>query len=158
MVWWFGVGRCIPDVLFGDKVPSGKLTVTMPRSLGQVPLYYNHLPTGRPVREGEQAFRKYRSNYLDVRNDPLYPFGFGLSYTTFRYSDVALSSTTMGPTGSVEASVTVTNTGGCDADEIVQLYIHDRVASLSRPVKELKGFRRIRLKAGESRRVTFICA
>lgn len=155
---WFGgseLADAIPDVLFGDKVPSGKLTVTMPRSLGQVPLYYNHLPTGRPVREGEQAFRKYRSNYLDVRNDPLYPFGFGLSYTTFRYSDVALSSTTMGPTGSVEASVTVTNTGGRDADEIVQLYIHDRVASLSRPVKELKGFRRIRLKAGESRRVNF---
>ena len=155
---WFGgseAADAICDVVFGDKVPSGKLTMSMPQAVGQEPLYYNHQPTGRPVPEGTKEFRKYQSNYLDVRNDPLYPFGYGLSYTTFSYSDLQLSATEMSPTGSVEASVTVTNTGNVNATEIVQLYIRDLVASVSRPVKELKGFERITLKAGESRKVTF---
>ena len=155
---WFGgseAADAICDVVFGDKVPSGKLTMSMPQAVGQEPLYYNHQPTGRPVPEGTKEFRKYQSNYLDVRNDPLYPFGYGLSYTTFSYSDLQLSATEMSPTGSVEASVTVTNSGNVDATEIVQLYIRDLVASVSRPVKELKGFERITLKAGESRKVTF---
>lgn len=155
---WFGgseAADAICDVVFGDKVPSGKLTMSMPQAVGQEPLYYNHQPTGRPVPEGTKEFRKYQSNYLDVRNDPLYPFGYGLSYTTFSYSDLQLSATEMSPTGSVEASVTVTNIGNVDATEIVQLYIRDLVASVSRPVKELKGFERITLKAGESRKVTF---
>ena len=156
---WFGgseAADAICDVVFGDKVPSGKLTMSMPQAVGQEPLYYNHQPTGRPVPEGTKEFRKYQSNYLDVRNDPLYPFGYGLSYTTFSYSDLQLSATEMSPTGSVEASVTVTNSGKVDATEIVQLYIRDLVASVSRPVKELKGFERITLKAGESKNVTFI--
>lgn len=155
---WFGgseAADAICDVVFGDKVPSGKLTMSMPQAVGQEPLYYNHQPTGRPVPEGTKEFRKYQSNYLDVRNDPLYPFGYGLSYTTFSYSDLQLSATEMSPTGSVEASVTVTNTGNVNATEIVQLYIRDLVASVSRPVKELKGFERITLKAGESKNVTF---
>ena len=156
---WFGgseAADAICDVVFGDKVPSGKLTMSMPQATGQEPLYYNHQPTGRPVPEGTKEFRKYQSNYLDVRNDPLYPFGYGLSYTTISYSDLQLSATEMSPTGSVEASVTVTNSGKVDATEIVQLYIRDLVASVSRPVKELKGFERITLKAGESKNVTFI--
>jgi len=147
---WFGgseSGDAICDVLFGDKIPSGKLTVSLPQTTGQEPLYYNQLPTGRPVGEGAAAYNKFMSNYLDVRNDPLYPFGYGLSYTTFDYSDIRLNGRT--------AAVTVTNTGNYDADEIVQLYIHDVVASISRPVKELKGFQRIHLKKGESREVTF---
>jgi beta-glucosidase len=147
---WFGgseTADAIADVLFGDKVPCGRLTVSMPQTTGQEPLYYNHLPTGRPVAEGSTRFNKYATNYLDVRNDPLYPFGYGLSYTTFAYSEPSLQGR--------QVSVTVTNTGSRDADEVVQLYIHDVIASLSRPVKELKGFRRIHLKAGESQRVTF---
>ena len=155
---WFGgseAADAIADVVFGDKVPSGKLTVTMPQSVGQVPIYYNHLNTGRPVPEGADHYFKYQSNYLDVRNDPLYPFGYGLSYTTFKYGDVRLSSNEMTKNGTVEAKVTVTNTGSRDADEVVQLYIRDVQASISRPVKELKGFQRIRMKAGESREVTF---
>lgn len=147
---WFGgseSGEAICDVVFGDKAPSGKLTVSMPQTTGQEPLYYNQLPTGRPVGEGRSDFSKFGSNYYDVRNDPLYPFGYGLSYTTFSYSDVRLNGRT--------ASVTVTNTGDYDADEVVQLYIHDLVASISRPVRELKGFQRIHLKKGESREVTF---
>jgi beta-glucosidase len=147
---WFGgseAGDAICDVLFGDKVPSGKLTVSLPQTTGQEPLYYNQLPTGRPIGEGAKAFNKFFSNYLDVRNDPLYPFGYGLSYTTFSYSDIRLIGRT--------ASVTVTNTGNYDGDEIVQLYIHDQVASITRPVKELKGFLRIHLKKGESREVKF---
>lgn len=147
---WFGgseAGDAICDVVFGDKAPSGKLTVSMPQTTGQEPLYYNHLPTGRPVGENASQFSKFASNYYDVRNDPLYPFGFGLSYTTFSYSDIRLNGR--------KASVTVTNTGNYDADEIVQLYIHDVVASISRPVKELKGFQRIHLKKGESREVSF---
>ena len=154
---WFGgseAADAICDVVFGDKVPSGKLTMSMPQATGQEPLYYNHLNTGRPVPEGTDRFFKYQSNYLDVRNDPLYPFGYGLSYTTFAYGDLRLSSDTMDGE-SVVATVTVTNTGSRDADEVVQLYIRDLVASTARPVKELKGFERIHLKAGESRDVQF---
>ena len=156
-VWFPGseAGDAICDVLFGDKAPCGKLTVTMPQSVGQVPIYYNHHNTGRPVPEDADHYFKYQSNYLDVRNDPLYPFGYGLSYTTFSYSDVRLSAREMGLNGSVEATVTVTNTGSRDADEVVQLYIRDPQCSVSRPVEELKGFRRIHLKAGESQDVTF---
>ena len=156
-VWFAGseAGDAIADVLFGEAAPSGKLTVTMPQAIGQVPMYYNHLNTGRPVPEGAKNYRKYQSNYLELRNDPLYPFGYGLTYTTFNYSDLSLSSAVMAADGSIEASVTVTNTGKRDGDEIVQLYIHQQAASVARPVKELKGFQRIQLKAGEKRQVTF---
>ena len=156
-VWFAGseAGDAIADVLLGDVAPSGRLTVTMPQALGQVPIYYNHLNTGRPVEKGADKYRKYASNYLEVRNDPLYPFGYGLTYTTFRYSDLTLSSTTMTADGSVEASIMVSNTGQRDGDEVVQLYIHQQAASIARPVKELRGFQRIHLKAGEQRRVTF---
>ena len=156
-VWFAGseAGDAIADVLFGEAAPSGKLTVTMPQAIGQVPMYYNHLNTGRPVPEGAKNYRKYQSNYLELRNDPLYPFGYGLTYTTFNYSDLSLSSAVMAADGSIEASVTVTNTGKRDGDEIVQLYIHQQAASVARPVKELKGFQRIQLKAGEKRKVTF---
>ena len=155
---WFGgseTASAICDVLYGDANPSGKLTVSMPQATGQEPLYYNHLPTGRPVAENTNTFAKYASNYLDVRNDALYPFGYGLSYTTYSYSDIHLSSNQMSRDGSIKATVTVTNTGTRDGDEIVQLYIHDKVASISRPVRELKGFKRIHLNAGESKDVSF---
>ena len=155
---WFGgseTASAICDVLYGDVNPSGKLTVSMPQATGQEPLYYNYLPTGRPVAENTKNFAKYASNYLDVRNDALYPFGYGLSYTTFSYSDIRLSSNEMTRDGSIKATVTVTNTGNRDGNEIVQLYIHDKVASISRPVRELKGFKRIHLKAGESKEVSF---
>ncbi len=154
---WFGgseAGDAICDVLFGDKSPSGKLTVSMPKSLGQLPLYYNHLNTGRPLEKGKW-FTKFRSNYLDVDNEPLFPFGYGLSYTTFGYGPLSLSSNSMTAEGSIRASVTVTNTGNCDADEVVQLYIRDMVGSVSRPVQELKDFSRISLKKGESKTVSF---
>lgn len=118
-------------------------------------MYYNHLNTGRPVAPHTKEFHKYQSNYLDVRNDALYPFGYGLSYTTFKYSDFKLDVPEMTADGTARATVTVTNTGSRDGDEVVQLYICDKVASISRPVKELKGFRRIHLAAGESKEVTF---
>ena len=154
---WFGgseAGDAICDVLFGDKVPTGRLTMSMPKTTGQLPLYYNHLNTGRPVADNV-PFAKFASNALDVSNGALYPFGYGLSYTTFSYSDVTLSANEMAKNGSVTATVTVTNTGKRDADEVVQLYVHDLVASIARPVKELKGFERIHLAAGESKTVTF---
>ena len=156
-VWFAGseAGDAIADVLLGDAAPSGRLTVTMPQALGQVPLYYNHLNTGRPVERGADKYRKYASNYLEVRNDPLYPFGYGLTYTTFSYSDFQLNNATMTADGSVEASIIVSNTGQRDGDEVVQLYIHQQASSIARPVKELRGFQRIHLKAGEQRRVTF---
>lgn len=147
-------GPAICDVLFGDKVPSGKLTVTMPKNVGQIPLFYNHLPTGRPLTGG--WFTKFQTNYLDVDNEPLYPFGYGLSYTTFAYGKPTLSSTTLnGSGGELKLSVNVTNTGNYDADEIVQMYVRDLVGSVSRPVKELKGFERVNLKRGETKTVTF---
>lgn len=154
---WFGgseAAAAICDVVFGDVSPSGKLTTTFPKNVGQIPLYYNHLNTGRPLEAGKW-FSKFRSNYLDIDNDPLYPFGYGLSYTTFRYGDLQLSNNSMNERGKITASVTVTNTGNYDADEIVQMYIRDMVGSVARPVKELKGFERIHLKKGESRTVSF---
>lgn len=154
---WFGgseAADAIAQVIFGDVAPSGKLTMSMPRNMGQIPVYYNHLNTGRPKAQDEK-FEKFRSGYMDVQNSPLYPFGYGLSYTTFSYSDITLSANEMGQDGSLIASVTVTNTGKRDADEIVQLYIRDVVGTTSRPVKELKGFQRINLKAGESKTVEF---
>lgn len=154
-VWFPGseTADAICDVLFGDKCPSGKLTVTMPQAEGQLPLYYNALPTGRRVADDTDHFLMYQSNYLDVRNDPLYPFGYGLSYTTFSYSAPCLSSTTL--RDSLTVSVSVKNTGERAADEVVQLYINDPVARVSRPIKELKAFRRIHLEAGESKDVVF---
>ena len=152
---WFGgseAADAICDVVFGDVAPSGKLTVTMPRNVGQIPIYYNHLNTGRP---NPQWFTKFTTNYLDVPNDPLFPFGYGLSYTTFEYSPITLSGSTMTANGNIQASVTVTNTGSCEGTEVVQLYIRDMVGSIARPVQELKGFERISLKPGESRHVTF---
>lgn len=154
---WFGgseAGYAIADVLFGDVNPSGKLSTTFPQNVGQVPIFYNHKNTGRPLEEGKW-FSKFRSNYLDVSNDPVYPFGYGLSYTTFSYSDVKLSSASLKGNQSLTASVTVTNTGKYDGKEVVQLYIRDVVGSVTRPVKELKGFQKIDLKAGESKTVAF---
>ena len=152
---WFGgseAADAICDVVFGDVAPSGHLTASMPKNVGQVPIYYNHLNTGRP---NPKWFTKFTSNYLDVDNEPLYPFGYGLSYTTFSYSPVALSSSTMTHDGSIKASVNVTNTGTREASEVVQLYIRDLVGSISRPVKELKDFARITLKPGEAKTVEF---
>jgi beta-glucosidase len=155
-VWFAGseAGYAITDVLFGDKNPSGKLSATFPRNVGQVPLFYNHKNTGRPLQEGKW-FSKFRSNYLDVPNDPLYPFGYGLSYTQFEYSDISLSATSLKGNQQLKASVTVTNKGAFDGKEVVQLYIRDRVGSVTRPVKELKGFQKVMLKAGESRKIEF---
>ena len=154
---WFGgteAAYAIGDVLFGDVNPSGKLTTTFPQNVGQIPLYYNHKNTGRPLADGKW-FEKFRSNYLDVSNDPLYPFGFGLSYSKFDYSDVKLSSTQIDANGELTASVTVTNKTKVDGAEVVQLYIRDVVGSVTRPVKELKGFEKVFIKAGESKTVDF---
>ena len=154
---WFGgseAGHAIADVLYGDVNPSGKLSTTFPQNIGQVPIFYNHKNTGRPLPEGKW-FQKFRSNYLDVSNDPLYPFGYGLSYTNFSYSDITLSSSSMKPGQKISASVTVTNNGSRDGKEVVQLYIRDIVGTSTRPVKELKGFQKIELKAGASKTVSF---
>lgn len=154
---WFGgteAAYAIGDVLFGDVNPSGKLTTTFPQNVGQIPLYYNHKNTGRPLADGKW-FEKFRSNYLDVSNDPLYPFGYGLSYSKFDYSDVKLSSTQIDANGELTASVTVTNKSKVDGAEVVQLYIRDVVGSVTRPVKELKGFEKVFIKAGESKTVNF---
>ncbi len=155
-VWFPGseAGTAIADVLFGDVNPSGKLTATFPQNVGQIPLYYNHKNTGRPLADGKW-FQKFRSNYLDVSNDPVYPFGFGLSYTSFSYSDITLSNSSFKPGGNIKASVTVTNTGNRSGKEVVQMYIRDMVGSITRPVKELKGFQKIELKPGESKTVSF---
>ena len=154
---WFGgseAGYAIADVLFGNVNPSGKLSTTFPQNVGQVPIFYNHKNTGRPLEQGKW-FSKFRSNYLDVSNDPVYPFGYGLSYTSFSYSDIQLSNTSLKGKQTLTASVTVTNTGKYDGKEVVQLYIRDIVGSVTRPVKELKGFQKIELKAGETKTVSF---
>ncbi|MGK2862548.1 MAG: beta-glucosidase BglX [Chitinophagaceae bacterium] len=155
-VWFAGseAGYAIADVLFGDVNPSGKLSTTFPQNVGQVPIFYSHKNTGRPLPEGKW-FQKFRSNYLDVSNDPLYPFGFGLSYTNFSYSDIKLSSTSIKASQKLTATITVTNTGNKDGKEVVQMYIRDLVGSSTRPVKELKGFQKIFLKAGEARNISF---
>ncbi|TXK49369.1 beta-glucosidase BglX [Pontibacter qinzhouensis] len=153
--WFAGTqgGNAIADVLFGLYNPSGKLTTTFPQVVGQVPLFYNHKNTGRPF--GGELLDKYKSRYLDVTNEPLYPFGFGLSYTTFSYGTLQISKTTISPTESLEVRVEVRNSGSYDGEEVVQLYIQDLVGSISRPVKELKNFQKIALKKGEARTVTF---
>jgi beta-glucosidase len=152
--WFAGTqaGNAIADVLFGDVNPGGKLPMTFPRAVGQEPLYYNHKNTGRPPDEKN----KYTSKYLDVPWTPLYPFGYGLSYTQFRLSNLQLSTSRIRPDGRLTASVDVENTGRRTGDEVVQLYIRDVVASRTRPVKELKGFERVTLKPGEKRRVEFV--
>ncbi|WP_301921389.1 beta-glucosidase BglX [Ferruginibacter sp.] len=155
-VWFSGTeaGDAIADVLFGNVNPSGKLSTTFPQNVGQIPLYYNHKNTGRPLPEGKW-FQKFRSNYLDVSNDPLFPFGYGLSYTTFTYSDIALSSNFLKGNQTITATVTITNAGNVAGKEVVQLYTRQLVGSITRPVKELKGFQKITLRAGESKKVTF---
>lgn len=154
---WFGgdeTGNAVADVLFGAYNPSGKLPMTFPRSVGQVPIYYSHKRTGRPQADG-QPTSKFRSNYLDESNDPLYPFGHGLSYTSFSYGDITLSNTSMTKGQGIKAKVTVTNSGNYDGEEVVQMYIHDVFASVTQPVKKLIGFQKISLKKGESRTVEF---
>lgn len=147
-------GNAIADVLFGKYNPSGKLTMTFPRNVGQIPIYYSHRATGRP-NPGDE-FQKFRSNYLDVENSPLFPFGYGLSYTQFEYGDVTLDKSSMTPEDSLTASITVANTGDYAGEEVVQMYIHDRIRSITPPVKELKGFRKIMLEPGESKTVKFV--
>ena len=142
-------GAAVADVLFGDANPGGKLPITFPRSVGQIPLYYNHKSTGRPL----EPDNRYTSKYLDVPNTPLYPFGFGLSYTTFKLSNLQLSSGKISKTGEVRISVDLENVGKRDGAEVVQLYVHDLAASITRPVNELKGFQRISLRPGEKRKV-----
>jgi len=154
---WFGgseAGYAVADALFGVVNPSGKLSTTWPQNLGQVPIYYNHKNTGRPLPEGKW-FQKFRSNYLDVSNEPLYPFGYGLSYTSFDYGDLKLSDTSLKGNQTLTASITVKNVGTKDGKEVVQLYIRDVAGSITRPVKELKGFQKIHLKGAESQTVTF---
>jgi beta-glucosidase len=154
--WYLGVqtGPAVADVLFGDYNPGGKLPISVPRTVGQVPIYYNHKNTGRPSDEDE----KYTSKYLDVPSTPLYPFGHGLSYTSFRYRNLRLSAARIRAADSLTVSVEVTNTGDRAGDEVVQLYLRDDVASLSRPVKQLRGFRRITLEPGQTRTVSFALA
>lgn len=156
-VWFPGseAGYAIADVLFGDVNPSGKLSATFPRSVGQVPIYYAAKNTGRPLGNKQGNFEKFRSNYLDERNEPLFPFGFGLSYTAFKYSNLRLSANTMNSNDKLQAFVDVTNTGNLDGKEVVQLYIRDLVGSVTRPIKELKGFKKISLKKGETQTVSF---
>ncbi len=154
---WFGGSEAAPaiaDVVFGDVNPSGKLAATFPQNVGQIPLYYNHKNTGRPLAEGKW-FEKFRSNYMDVSNDPLYPFGYGLSYTQFTYGDIALSSTKLDKNGELTASIAITNSGKYAGKEVAQLYIRDLVGSVTRPVKELKGFEKVELKAGETKTISF---
>ncbi|WP_456023586.1 beta-glucosidase BglX [Pseudomonas protegens] len=153
--WFSGTegGNAIADVLFGDYNPSGKLPVTFPRSVGQIPTYYNHLSIGRPFTPGKPG--NYTSQYFDDTTGPLFPFGYGLSYTSFALSDMALSSTTLNATGKLDASVMVKNTGKRDGETVVQLYIQDVTGSMIRPVKELKNFQKIMLKAGEQKVVHF---
>ncbi|APC15551.1 beta-glucosidase [Pseudomonas frederiksbergensis] len=153
--WFTGTegGNAIADVLFGDYNPSGKLPISIPRSVGQIPTYYNHLSIGRPFTPGKPG--NYTSQYFDDTTGPLYPFGYGLSYTSFSLSDMALSSTTLNKTGKIDASVTVKNTGKRDGETVVQLYIQDVIGSIIRPVKELKNFQKVMLKAGEQKVIHF---
>jgi beta-glucosidase len=144
-------GDAIADVLFGDYNPAGKITMTFPRSVGQIPIYYNHRNTGRPF----DPKSKFTSKYLDIPNEPLFPFGYGLSYTTFEYGDIELSKTSLKGEETLTAKIKVTNTGKVAGEEVVQLYISDPAATIARAVKELKGFQKIKLNPGESRMVEF---
>ncbi|MGH7547880.1 MAG: glycoside hydrolase family 3 N-terminal domain-containing protein [Gemmatimonadales bacterium] len=150
--WFLGIetGPALADVLFGDVSPSGKLPVTIPRTVGQVPLYYNHKNTGRPP-----SVDRYTSKYLDAPVTPLFAFGHGLSYTTFTYRDLRLGAPSIAPGGTLALSVTVTNAGAREGAEVVQLYVHDEVASVTRPVRSLAGFQRVSLQPGEARTVEF---
>lgn len=153
--WWLGTeaGNSIADVLFGTVNPGGKLPMTFPRTEGQIPVYYNHYNTGRPAKNNTD--RNYVSAYIDLDNDPKYPFGYGLSYTDFKYSDMVLSATNLTENQTLNISVTVSNTGKYDGEEVVQLYIRDLFGKVVRPVKELKGFRKVFIKKGESKKVDF---
>jgi beta-glucosidase len=155
--WFAGseAGYAIADVLFGNENPSGKLSMTFPRSVGQVPLYYSHKNTGRPLMNQEGKFEKFRSNYLDERNEALFPFGYGLSYTNFVYSNWKISSNKMNFNEKITVSVDVANTGNFDGKEVVQLYIRDMVGSVTRPLKELKGFQKVEIKKGETKIIRF---
>jgi beta-glucosidase len=154
--WWLGseAGDAIADVLFGDYNPSGKLPITFPRSEGQIPIYYNHFNTGRPARDDND--KNYRSSYLDLSITPKFEFGYGLSYTTFQYSDLKLDKKKLSENEKIEISLNVTNTGKYSGEEVAQLYLRDKVASLVRPVKELKDFQKIKLNAGETKTIKFI--
>ena len=153
--WWLGTeaGDAIADVLFGDYNPSGKLPMSFPRAEGQIPIYYNHFSTGRPAKNDSDL--NYVSSYIDLPNSPKFPFGYGLSYTNFSYSNISLSSKVIKAGESLKASVTVTNSGDYDGTETIQLYIKDEVASMVRPVKELKGFQQVFLRKGETKKITF---
>jgi beta-glucosidase len=154
---WFGgtqAGNGIADVLFGDYNPAGKLTMTFPRNIGQVPIFYNSKNTGRPI-DTVHPEEKYKSRYLDCSNTPLYPFGYGLSYTTFKYSGIRLSKSAFEHNDQISASVEITNTGNNDGEEVAQLYIRELVGEVTRPVKELKGFQKIMIKKGETKTVMF---
>lgn len=144
-------GNAVGDLLFGDENPSGKLPITFPRTLGQVPIHYAHLETGRPFDPGDS----YTTRYVDVPNSPLYPFGYGLSYTTFEFGPLHLDSARLAPNGTLHATVRVANTGARAGTEVVQLYVRDKVADVSRPVRQLRGFERVALAPGESKDVTF---
>jgi beta-glucosidase len=155
---WFGgteAGNAIADVLFGNYNPSGKLTTSFPYSVGQIPIYYNHLSTGRPFNLKAGDGPKFKSDYLDIPNEPLYPFGYGLSYTSFAYSDINSTKTALHTNEKLELRITISNTGNYDGEETVQLYIQNLAASIARPVRELKGFQKIFLRKGESREVVF---
>ncbi|MHA2129686.1 MAG: glycoside hydrolase family 3 C-terminal domain-containing protein, partial [Promethearchaeota archaeon] len=156
-VWFPGTegGNAIVDVLFGDSNPSGKLTMSFPYTVGQIPVYYNHYNTGRPYKPGDKV-KMFRSNYIDIPNEPLYPFGFGLSYTTFEYSEIEMNKSKMHSNEEIKAKITLTNTGKFEGSEIVQMYIQDLYGSVVCPVKELKGFKKIRLKPGENKEVEFL--
>jgi beta-glucosidase len=155
-VWFAGTeaGNAIADALYGKVNPSGKLSMSFPRNEGQIPVYYNHKNTGRP-HSGKPGYEKFRSNYLDVTNEPLFPFGYGLSYTTFEYGDIKLDKTSMTESQQIKVSVEVKNTGSYDGEEVVQLYIRDKVGTNTRPVKELKDFKKVLIKKGESTTVEF---
>jgi beta-glucosidase len=157
VTWHAGIeaGNAIADVLFGNYNPSGKLSATFPRNIGQVPIYYNSKNTGRPSAPNSP---KFQSNYLDVPNTPLFPFGYGLSYTSFSYADFLINKKEMNASEKITASVTVTNNGNYDGEEVVQLYIRDVVGSITRPLKELKGFQKVFLKKGESKKIAFTIA
>ena len=154
--WWLGTeaGNSIADVLFGDVNPSAKLPMTFPREVGQIPIYYNHFNTGRPAKNDTDL--NYTSSYIDLSNSPKFPFGFGLSYTTFQYSDLKLSNNKMKNNESIEVTVKITNTGKYAGEEVVQLYLRDKFGSVVRPIKELKGFEKIKLNVGETKTVKFV--
>lgn len=151
-VWFAGIeaGNAIADVIFGKYNPSGKLPMTFPRNVGQIPIYYNHLPTGRPFSENS----KFTTQYLDVSNEPLFPFGFGLSYTHFEYK-ISQNATAMDAQNGITLTAEITNTGAYDGEEVAQLYIHQKTGKISRPVKELKGFKKVMIKKGETVKVEF---